>query len=101
MPQMLAAYEFSRHKPTQIIIAGRRGAADVLAMQQIISGVFLPHKVVLLADGEKMPGELSEKLEYLSLMTMQDNKATAYVCENFSCKKPTNDLGVLRDMLAK
>ena len=101
MPQLLSAYEFSRHKPTQIIVAGRRGAGDTLAMQQIIADVFLPHKVVLFASNEQIPASLSDQLEYLSLMTMLDDKATAYVCENFSCKKPTNDLGVLRDSLAK
>ena len=32
-------------------------------------------------------------------MTMIDGKTTAYVCEDYKCAAPTNDVNVLRRML--
>jgi len=32
---------------------------------------------------------------------MIDNKATAYICENFSCQQPITDIEDLKDIVGK
>jgi uncharacterized protein YyaL (SSP411 family) len=39
-------------------------------------------------------------LETLRAMKMIDGKATAYVCENFTCKAPVTDAGKLQQLLS-
>ncbi len=101
LPQMFTAYEFKRQKPVQIVIAGKREAADTKAMQQAVAGLFLPNKVMLLAEGLPLPATLEKRLSMLAFMTQQHGKATAYVCENFSCQQPVTDLQSLRNILLK
>jgi uncharacterized protein YyaL (SSP411 family) len=79
-PQMLAAYEFSQNPPKQLVLAG--GA--IAEMARVFHSKFLPG-FVLLAGKEGMPAI--------------DGKATAYVCENFTCQLPITDVEKLAELL--
>jgi uncharacterized protein len=87
-PQMLAAYEFSLSKPKQVVLVGREGLPALL---HELNSRFLPHKIVLLVDGEESRKALSAYLPVIETMTEKDGKATAYVCENYACQLPTAD----------
>lgn len=56
--------------------------------------VFDPYRVLLHADGGEGQADLrSLGLEYITEESMaKDGKATAYVCQNFTCSLPTNNL---------
>jgi len=82
-PQMLAAYEFSLSKPKQIVFVG---SAGLDAMLHELNSRFVPNKIVLLVDGELSRQVLAGYLPVLAGMTAKDGKATAYLCENYSCK---------------
>jgi uncharacterized protein YyaL (SSP411 family) len=87
-PQMLAAYEFSLAKPKQVVLVGNAGLPALL---RELNARFLPHKIVLLVDGEPLRKALSSYLPVIETMTEKDGKATAYVCENYTCQLPTTD----------
>jgi hypothetical protein len=91
VPQMACALDFALGKPLQIVIAGQRNAPDTQALRRVVHERFLPNKVLLLAaDG----GAFAQTLKPVA------GKATAYVCENFACKLPTNDPATLAQQLA-
>jgi uncharacterized protein YyaL (SSP411 family) len=87
-PQMLAAYEFSLSKPKQIVFVG---SAGLEVMLHELNSRFVPHKIVLVVDGDVSRRDLAAYLPVLNSMTAKDGKATAYVCENYACKLPTAD----------
>jgi hypothetical protein len=87
-PQMLAAYEFSLAKPKQVVLVGNAGLPELLSE---LNARFLPHKIVLLVDGEPSRKALSAYLPVIQTMSEKDGKATAYVCENYTCQLPTAD----------
>ena len=99
MPQMLAALDLYLSKPKQIILAGTAGAADTRALLEVVHGRFLPNKILLLADGAEGQKELSQLLPVISTMTPLKGKATAYVCENYTCQLPTSDPAVVARLL--
>ena len=99
MPQMLAALDLYLSKPKQIILAGTPGAADTRALLEVVHGRFIPNKILLLADGAEGQKELSQLLPVISTMTPLKGKATAYVCENYTCQLPTSDPAVLARLL--
>jgi hypothetical protein len=99
MPQLLVALDFHLDKPKQIVIAGNVARDDVQQMLREVRKRYLPNKIVLLADGAAGQQFLSQYAPFLKAMKMLDNKATAYVCENYACKLPTTDLAVLRKLL--
>ena len=75
--------------PKQIVIAGKPGAADTEKMLEAIHSRFLPNKIVLLADGGDGQKLLSQYLPFVADITMLENKATAYLCQNYTCTLPT------------
>ena len=42
---------------------------------------------------------LGARVEVLKAIKPLAGRATAYVCENYACRQPTNDLHVLREQL--
>ena len=101
MPQMLVALGFSLAKPKQIVIAGQPGAADTRALLCEVHSHFIPNKIILFADGGDGQRWLGEKLDFIKTAKPLDGKATAYVCEDFVCQAPVNDVKKLRELLEK
>src|ERR1017187_4554291 len=100
MPQMLVALDFSLNKPRQIVVAGKPEAPETKALLAQVHRLFLPNKILLLADGAEGQKYLGEKNEAIRAMSMVDGKSAAYVCENFTCKAPVTDPAELRKLLA-
>jgi uncharacterized protein YyaL (SSP411 family) len=88
-PQMLVAFDFSLSKPKQVILVGDPGAADMRAMLGMLSERFVPHKIVLMVKDPESRRKLAGYLPVVETMTQHAGKATAYVCENYTCKLPT------------
>jgi uncharacterized protein YyaL (SSP411 family) len=99
MPQMLAAYEFSLSKPKQVILVGEKSAADTRELLKALHSRFVPNKIVLLVDGDPSRKALSAFLPAIGSMAKIGGKATAYVCENYTCKLPTSDAGKFGELL--
>ena len=55
-----------------------------------IEDQYIPNKVVILKYLED--NSLLENIEILKEYKLVNNKVTAYVCNNFVCKQPTNNL---------
>ena len=98
MPLLLSAIDFQLDKPKQIVIVGEKDRDDTRALLREIHSRFLPNTILILADGGKNQRFLEEHLPFLKTVEKMEGKATAYVCENFSCKMPVNvpeDLAML------
>ncbi len=95
MPQMLCVYDFSLTKPKQIIISGKRDDELTREMLRTVHSRFIPNKILIFAE----TGKDNTLIPYLSQIVSQSGKATAYVCENYSCKLPTSNIDELRKLL--
>jgi uncharacterized protein YyaL (SSP411 family) len=100
MPQMLVAFHYSLGKPRQIVIAGKRDNAGTKKLLHEVRRHFLPTTTLLLADQDQGQKYLGEKLEAIRAMKMMDGKATAYVCEDFTCKAPVTGARELRELIS-
>ncbi len=58
-------------------------------------------RLVLLADGAENQAYLAEKLMFMKTVDRLDNKATAYVCTDFTCKMPVTEPKALQLQLEK
>ena len=99
MPQMMAAVNFYLDKPKQILIAGQRNSPDTMAILREVHKRFIPNKILVLADGGPAHQRLNASLEILDSLRQVDGKATAYICEDYVCKLPTNDVAVVARLL--
>ena len=100
MPRMLVAIDFHLDKPKQIVLAGDPAAADTRAMLEAVFARFLPNRVILGADQGAGQAFLTKRLAFIEGMKPLNDRATAYVCENYACQRPTNDISVLDEQLS-
>jgi uncharacterized protein YyaL (SSP411 family) len=101
MPQMLVALSWSRSKPKQVVIAGKADNAATQAMLREVHRHFVPHEVLILADGGSGQQFFADRVEFMKSVDRIDNKPTAYVCENFVCQLPTTDVKKLAELLIR
>jgi len=99
LPQMLVALDAAASSPRQVVIAGKPNAADTSAILREVNGRFQPNAVLILADGGSGQAFFTQKVEFFKDVHPIDNKATAYICQNFVCQLPTNDLAVISRLL--
>ncbi len=99
MPFMLVAYDFYRAKPKQIILAGKAGSPQTQEMLREVNRRYLPNKIVLLADGGAGQEFLGKDNESLRSMAPIGGLTTAFICENFVCQLPTNEVSVMARLL--
>jgi len=101
MPQMLVAFDYHLDPPQQIIIAGEPHAPDTRAMLREVNAHFIPHKILLLADGGAGQATLAGFMEFIKTVKPINGRATAYVCEDYGCQQPTADLTTLLKQLTQ
>jgi uncharacterized protein len=64
-----------------------------------IRQTFLPHKIVLFADGPEVNQRIVSYLPTVAAMHPVEGRTTAYVCENYACQLPTSDREQLAALL--
>ena len=99
LPQMLVAFEFLETAPRQIVVAGKSSDVGVQELLGEVRKHFLPHAIVLLADGAEGQHFLAEKNEAIRAMTAIDGNPAVYICEDFTCKAPVTEVQELRKVL--
>lgn len=84
----LIAYMFYINSGKEIVLAGQKDNRGIKDMLNVINKSFIPFSIVVLNDKNKTEDFIS----FVKEPKMIDNKATAYICENFSCNLPTTDI---------
>jgi uncharacterized protein YyaL (SSP411 family) len=100
MPALLDAAIYSTMPPLHIVIAGQRDAEDTSTLLRAVHERFLPNKTVVLLEGDAGENQLALRMPFMAGMTMQEGKATAYVCHNFACQSPVTNVDELRAQIA-
>jgi uncharacterized protein YyaL (SSP411 family) len=100
MPEMLCAQMMLQTPPQHIVIVGKPDDADTKVLLSAIWKTFAPFKNLILLSNQTRPF-WEKHLPFVAAMQQIDGKATAYVCRNFACQKPTNNVEVLRRELER
>jgi len=82
----------------EIVIVGEEDEVEDLI--DVLRNNFLPNSV-LIVKNEDNKERLKELIEFISSMEKVDGKATAYVCENFTCEEPTTEIEKFKEILEK
>ena len=99
LPQMLCAVELALEPPRTVVLAGDPAAKDFQALAGALHTALGPRRAILCADGGDGQRWLATKTPYLAEMKPRDGRATAYVCEEFTCQPPVTDPEALRLLL--
>ena len=90
--QFMVALDFLIGPASEIVIAGDLQRKDAQAMLRSLREPFLPSKVVIFRHAGAMSPAASDLFGFTSGMKAVNGKATAYVCVNHACQRPTHDV---------
>ena len=97
--QLLSALEFELGNPYEIVIVGDPESDDTEAMLKAIRERFVPNKVVILRPTGPETPKIDLLAGYTEYLSSIDGEATVYICQNYSCKRPTTDVGEVIESL--
>ncbi|MCB0172006.1 MAG: thioredoxin domain-containing protein [Anaerolineae bacterium] len=91
----LGALEFILASPKEIAIIGSPDGDDTRALLETVYAAYRPNQVVAVAPENQTTGHP----ELVEDRSIQEDRATAYVCQNFTCKQPVVSAAELEDLL--
>jgi uncharacterized protein YyaL (SSP411 family) len=97
---MLTALSFWIGPTQEIVIAGNADAPETKQMLKLAYDRFMPNAVVLFHDHGEVGFAIEKIVPFIKNQTSIDGKATAYVCENYVCKKPIDEIDGLEKTLS-
>jgi uncharacterized protein YyaL (SSP411 family) len=99
LPQLLCAIELVVDAPRTVVLVGDPATAEFQALAAVLAEPLGPRRALLGAAGGAGQQWLAARRPYLAEMKPVDGRATAYVCENFTCQAPVNTPEKLRTIL--
>jgi uncharacterized protein YyaL (SSP411 family) len=87
---LLQALDFHLATVQEVALVGE----DTSELERVVRAAFRPHQVVAGGDGTDAAG-----IPLLEGRAPVDGRAAAYVCENFTCKRPVTEPDALEALL--
>jgi len=95
----LSAVDFALGPTFSLVISGDTNQKDTLELLEIIRANYLPNKALLHRPTEMESPKIDEFSNFITYFDKHENKATAYVCINKTCKPPTNNADKMLEYL--
>jgi uncharacterized protein YyaL (SSP411 family) len=86
---MMTALDFALGPSYEVVVAGEAEAEDTREMLRALGRAYVPNASVVLKPAAH--AEINDLAPYVEGMPQVEGRATAYVCERFSCRAPTTD----------
>jgi uncharacterized protein YyaL (SSP411 family) len=99
LPQMLCALELALEPPRHVVIAGDPGAADFRALTAVLHERLGPRRALLAVTSDDDRAWWAQRAPWLAEMRPSGGRATAFVCEEWTCRAPVTEPGELRAIL--
>lgn len=89
---MMTAVDLAIGPSYEVVLAGSLEAEDTQAMLSALRSEFLPNAVILFIPSDRDASDILRLVPFASKMKTIKNKATVYVCQDFTCQQPTTDI---------
>ncbi len=94
---LLSALDFFKGPSFEIVVVGDNTAETTQKMIETINSEYVPNKVVILKDIKDE--EIVKIVDILHNYNQINDQTTAYICKQFVCKQPTNDIVKMLELL--
>jgi uncharacterized protein YyaL (SSP411 family) len=96
---LLTALDYRLAPVYEVVIAGDSRGEDTWKMISALNAEFIPGKIVLLHDRGSGASGIEGIADFTRDLLPREQRATAYVCRNYSCNIPTTDVGKMIELL--
>jgi hypothetical protein len=91
--QFMAGLNFALYPNYEVVVVGNSQSKDTLNMLAALRKPFLPEAVIIFIPTDRKAGsEMNRLAPFTRNMKARNNLPTAYVCQDFVCKLPTNSV---------
>ena len=97
--QFIVAIDFKLGPSYEIVIAGTPDNKDTNMMLNSIRSHYIPNKTVVLRPPNDEASKILGLINSLEFKKQENDKATAYICSDNTCKAPTNNLNAMLKFL--
>jgi uncharacterized protein YyaL (SSP411 family) len=97
--QLMVALDFGVKPAYEIVIAGNSQANDTKSMLKALRAEFVPNKIVLFRPNEQELPDIVSLADFTRNQLSIDGKATAYVCLDYACQRPTTEVTKMLELL--
>lgn len=94
---MLCVKLFAEEPTKEIVLAGNREETTIRAMIESLNKKYMPFSVVLLNEED---GKLEHINDFAKSQGKLNNRPTAYICENYHCEQPVNDIEAFNQLIS-
>ncbi|TEB07542.1 hypothetical protein Psch_01097 [Pelotomaculum schinkii] len=95
----LQGVDFYLGPTREVVIAGRQDSADTKAMLSAVHTQYNPRTVIVFHPEDGAGKEIEELAPFVREQRLADDRATAYVCQNYACQSPVNDVEAFVEIL--
>ena len=97
---MLVAVDFYLGPNQEIVVAGDIGKEDTRQMLRALNQRYMPRAVRIFHSSTPDSTEIEKLTPFVKDQPALDGKATAYICENYTCRAPVTNVEQLQRLLA-
>jgi uncharacterized protein YyaL (SSP411 family) len=97
--QFMIALGFLTQPTHEIVIAGLPGRGDTREMLRALRRHYIPNTVMLLRPPDEATPDIVNIAPFTKDLKPLGNRATAHVCSNFTCHRPTTDVSEMLRLL--
>ena len=101
VPMMMAALSTYHAKVAQVVIIGLPDDEGTKELRRELASKYDPFAVVVQVEPGERQSELARMLPFVAAMDMRSERATAYVCHDFTCAEPVTDAAGLAERLSR
>jgi uncharacterized protein len=91
----LSALDYALGPSYEVALVGSPEDEGIANMLRAVRSRFLPNKAVIVVSGD----DIRKLAQFTRNLSQLNGEATAYVCADYSCEIPTNDLHRMIDIL--
>ena len=96
---MLTGFMFDLKEPKEVVVVANSYNSKTKKLVQKLKDNYCPNKVIIFKDLSD-PKRLEEIAPWISDYSVIDNKPTYYICEGFTCKRPTTNIKTVLNYLS-
>ena len=97
---MLLALDFQLGPTQEIVIAAADDPEQTDVLVQEARRRFLPSAVLMLRHAGRAGEPLTQAVPFVAALGPAEGRAAAYVCENYTCRRPVTTAADLAEILA-
>jgi len=97
--QFLCGLDFAIGPSSEVIIAREMNQPDTQTLITALRKNFVPNKIVIFRPQNEAAPDIETIAPLMQSHSAINGKATAYVCNNFTCAQPTNDPQQMLELL--